>query len=214
MMTADSGKARNINEVRPVAADMCRDNHGRISPGLLLFLALLLINAWLFNYIPGLEVREVPEDIILQHKINSEPQIPVMLYFTDGEGTKPAFEDRRVPKRDSLVLQIREVINALAEGPRSRHLHRVLPPGTEFRTAYLLEDGLVYVDFTAELREGHISGTTAERLTVQCIVKTLCELPEVSRVKILIQGQEVDTLHGHVSLVEPLDSSGQPGNQR
>lgn len=180
---------------------------GSVSPRILLFIALLGINVWLFNYLPGNDKAVKDIDLIPQTTIGSEPQIPVMLYFSDAEGMNPAFEDRRVTRKNSVVLQIREVLTALAEGPQSRHLERVMPDTTKIRAVYLLDEGLVYVDFTSELRDGHISGTTGERLTVQCIVNTLCELPGIKRVKILIQGEEVDTLKGHISLVEPLSAS-------
>lgn len=185
------------------------NNRGSLGPKLLLFIALLGIIWFLFSF-ERPDTSAIGKDVNIKNSLSSEPQISVMLYFADQEGTSIAFEDRRVPKRDSLVLQIREVIKAMTSSPHSRYLSKTLPEGTDIRAVYLLDDGLVYVDFNQELRSGHISGTTAEKLTIMSIVNTLCELPGVSRVRILIQGEEVDTIKGHIYIGEPLSAQRLP----
>jgi hypothetical protein len=56
-------------------------------------------------------------------------------------------------------------------------------------------------DFSDSLSSETPSGILSERLAVDSIVQTLkSNLPAAHRLKILIHGQEVDTLAGHVDL--------------
>jgi germination protein M len=60
------------------------------------------------------------------------------------------------------------------------------------------------LDFSRELQTLHTGGTTGEILTVYSIVNTLTmNFKEVERVQILIDGDEVETLVGHLDLEQP-----------
>ena len=41
-------------------------------------------------------------------------------------------------------------------------------------------------------------------MTVYSIVNTLAELPEIEMVRFLIEGEEIETLAGHLDLSEPV----------
>jgi spore germination protein GerM len=70
--------------------------------------------------------------------------------------------------------------------------------------AYQLGDTLV-LDFSRELQTNHSGGSAGELLTVYSIVNTLAEnIHGISRVQILVEGNEVETLAGHLDLREPL----------
>jgi hypothetical protein len=61
------------------------------------------------------------------------------------------------------------------------------------------------VDLSAEISTAHPGGTTNEILTVYAIVNALTvNLPAISGVQLLVNGQEVDTLAGHIDLRRPL----------
>jgi Sporulation and spore germination len=60
---------------------------------------------------------------------------------------------------------------------------------------------LAVVDFTASFAAGHPSGLEAETLTIQSICGTLhANLPRVTQVRFLVDGQTRDTLAGHADL--------------
>jgi hypothetical protein len=66
---------------------------------------------------------------------------------------------------------------------------------------YLLPDGTALADFSEALTAESPSGILSENLEIESIVKTLeSNVPALHRLKILIHGQEVDTLAGHVDL--------------
>jgi len=80
-----------------------------------------------------------------------------------------------------------------------------LPPDTTLRQVYVLDDGTAWVDFSAELRTGIGGGSTAERLAVYAVVDSVVlNVPEIGRVGILIDGNPVTTLNGHLDLRRPL----------
>lgn len=76
--------------------------------------------------------------------------------------------------------------------------------GTTLRAVYLGSKGEVYVDLSAEATRNHSGGSQNEALAVYAIVNAVtANLPSVTGVQILIEGQEVDTLAGHVDLRQP-----------
>ena len=85
---------------------------------------------------------------------------------------------------------------------------RAIPTGTTLRGLYLTERGDAFVDLSANARTGHTGGALDELFTVYTIVNSLTtNLPAVTRVQILIEGKEVDTLAGHVDLRHPLQKN-------
>ena len=61
------------------------------------------------------------------------------------------------------------------------------------------------MDLDPSIRTSHPGGTLQELMTVYTIVNALTtNLPNLQEVQILIGGQEVDTLAGHVDLRRPL----------
>jgi hypothetical protein len=61
------------------------------------------------------------------------------------------------------------------------------------------------VDLSGDVTAKHTGGTLDETLTVYAIVDALTvNLPAITRVQILVDGKEVDTLAGHIDLRRPL----------
>ena len=64
------------------------------------------------------------------------------------------------------------------------------------------------MDLSAEARTRHTGGALDELFTVYAIVNAVTvNLPAISRVQILVDGKEVDTLAGHVDLRHPLEKN-------
>jgi spore germination protein GerM len=80
-----------------------------------------------------------------------------------------------------------------------------IPRGTALRAFYVTERGDAFIDLNSQVSKGHPGGSFAEFLTVSALVNDVtANLPAVQRVQILIDGQQVDTLAGHVDLRRPL----------
>jgi len=100
------------------------------------------------------------------------------------------------------VLRAKQVLNTLLAGPVSSDL-RTLPPDAVLLAFYLLPDGTGVADFSEALATSTPSGIQSEQLAVDSISRTLeANVPQVKRLKILIHGQEVDTLAGHLDLTQ------------
>ena len=98
------------------------------------------------------------------------------------------------------VQRARQLINALILSPPTPQ-QRTLPADTTLLDFYLLPDGTGIADFSDTLSTGTPSGIMSEQLAVDSITKTLAaSVAQIRRLKILLQGQEADSLAGHVDL--------------
>lgn len=127
----------------------------------------------------------------------------ITLYFLAPSG-RLSPERRSISPEGTPDTQARRVIEELLKGP-SGSLSKVLPLGTSLRAIYLRPDGTAYVDFDAGFSRG-LSGGSEDGLTaIWSVTDTLAaNFPEVTRVKILVEGEEVLDLGGHLDLSRPL----------
>src|SRR5580704_360866 len=94
----------------------------------------------------------------------------------------------------------KQVLNSLLAGPIDAEL-RTLPPDAVLLAFYMLPDGTAIADFSEAMTTSTPSGIQSEQMAVDSITKTLeANVPQVRWLKILIHGQEVDTLAGHLDL--------------
>ena len=123
----------------------------------------------------------------------------VTLYFPSNQG-KLVAESRAMPMATSDSDRIRQIILALIAGP-TQQAGRVLPPSADVRAVFLTSDGTAYLDLSNSALTGFLPGIESETLAVYSIVNSVAaNVPAVKKVKILVQGQEVETLDGHADL--------------
>jgi spore germination protein GerM len=133
-----------------------------------------------------------------------EPKRSLRLFFASPDEDSLREEIREIKIGRSLDEEAKIALAELIKGPHSELLSPI-PPGTRLRQLYIDGQGIAYVDFSAELRDRHPGGSKAELLSVYCIVDTLAyNFEQIKRVKILIDGSEVETLAGHIDLRRPL----------
>ena len=124
----------------------------------------------------------------------------VVLYFPSYANGTLAGEARQMRWATDDPDRIRQILLGLAEGSR-KGANRVLSPSTNVRGVFLSPTGAACIDLSTEALAEFEPGIESESLTVYSIVDSLAaNIPAVKRVKILIQGQEVDTLDGHADL--------------
>jgi spore germination protein GerM len=134
-------------------------------------------------------------------------KITATLYFVSEDGMFLVGTTREVPFGESVLEQARQIVTAQL-GPAPEPLASAIPPGVTLRALYLTDRGDAFVDLSEEARTKHTGGALDELFTVYAIVDALTtNLPAVTRVQILVNGQEVDTLAGHVDLRHPLQKS-------
>jgi sporulation and spore germination protein len=124
----------------------------------------------------------------------------VKLYFPSEEDGSLIEESRLIAWSDSDADRIRFVVLALIEGSRAGRT-RPLPASTDVRAVFLARDGTAYLDFSNSALGLFAPGIGSETLAVYSVVDSLAaNIPAVKQVRFLIQGQEVETLNGHVDL--------------
>ncbi|MEZ4566013.1 MAG: GerMN domain-containing protein [Desulfobacterales bacterium] len=99
----------------------------------------------------------------------------------------------------------RRLIEALSAGPQSG-LARTLPKDTTIRAVFV-EGKTAYVDFSREISISHPGGILSELMTIYSVVNTLVlNVDAVDTVKLLIAGQDAETLASHVDIRFPLNA--------
>lgn len=130
------------------------------------------------------------------------PQQTVTLFFPSSEEGVLLQETRRITLAASETDRIRQIFLALITGSNQGHT-RPLSPGTELRAAFLTSDGTAYLDLSDTSLPLFDPGIGSETLAVYSIVDSICvNIAAVKRVTFLVQGQEADTLNGHVDLTQ------------
>ncbi|MGB7845117.1 MAG: GerMN domain-containing protein [Candidatus Acidiferrum sp.] len=112
-----------------------------------------------------------------------------------------------LPLSRDPVLRAKQILNTLLAGPVDPEA-RTLPPDAALLAFYILPNGTAVADFSEAMANAIPSGIQSEQLAVDSITRTLeANVPQVQRLKILIHGQEVDTLAGHLDLTRPFQVS-------
>jgi Sporulation and spore germination len=134
----------------------------------------------------------------------ADPKVKAKLFWASGadDGAVSAVTVE-LPLSNDPVLRSKQVLNTLLAGPVDTEL-RTVPPDAALLAFYLLPDGTAIADFSEALGTSIPSGIESEQMAVDSIAQTLqANVPQVRRLKILIHGQEVETLAGHLDLSQP-----------
>ena len=174
---------------------------------LLVFATLALIAAVLGFYALHLKrkvARDAQSAVEQQMTVTpagNRPPEPVTLYVAnDSDGTlrKTQVSVALPPERSERDRAVLRTLIAQYLAPSSPH---PIGAGSEIRQVYLLGDDTAIVDTNAAFANAHPSGVLAEELTIASVVVTLnANDNKIARVKILVNGQERDTLAGHADL--------------
>jgi len=141
--------------------------------------------------------------------VNTQPVAPPVSGPSEQVTLYVAYDDAGVlrPKPVRLPLpagrqeRAAEILRALLTLYLDRFSPHPLGAGSEIRDVYLVDPGLVVIDLNAAFADNHRSGVLVEELTVVSLIQTLsANIPGITRVKILVEGNERDTLAGHADL--------------
>ena len=136
------------------------------------------------------------------------PTEQVTLYAAyDDTGTlRPLIT--RIPLPSGRQERAEELLRALLDVYLGKLSPHPLGAGAEVRNVYLVEPGLAVIDVNAAFSDSHRSGVLVEELTLASLVQTLAaNVPGITRVKLLVDGKQRETLAGHVDLTEFYDVS-------
>ena len=110
--------------------------------------------------------------------------------------------EERTIDADTPERLIEELIN----GPAFEQNKQTIPDGTKL-IDIKVEDNIAFVNFSKEMTDNHWGGSAGESMTIGSIVNTLAlnEGTGIEKVQILIEGEKIETLAGHIDISIPLE---------
>jgi len=171
---------------------------------LLLFLVVLVI---IYLNLGG-TVKPRPTQFISSSQDESESEkqnepTTIILFFSSEHDSLLHREEREIITESSLALHAKRIISELLSGSQRGFLSPI-PPETRLRELYITKEGVAYVDFSREIMDKHLSGSSAEMSTIYSVVNSLSfNIKPIKKVFILIDGGEKKTLGGHLDLTNP-----------
>lgn len=114
----------------------------------------------------------------------------------------------QIPMPGARQQRAEELLRALVQLYLEKNSPHPLAAGSEVRSVYLVDPGLAVIDVNAAFADGHRSGILPEDLTIASLIQTIsANIAGISRVKILVEGNQRDTLAGHADLSNFFDVS-------
>lgn len=140
---------------------------------------------------------------VMQEPISTptDVQVQAQMYWLSA-ASPTALEPTAIslPLSADPVLRSKQLLIALiarAPGPEKR----TLPAEANLLAFYIQPDGTAIADFSDEIVSGMPSGILSEQLAVDSIAQTLgANGTGIRQLKILVRGQEAETLAGHLDL--------------
>jgi len=170
-------------------------------------LLVLLVVVLALGALVARQFRPATAPPVTPAPVQEKPQqmLEVILYFATEDGRYLATEEREIENCSDEEACLRATVQALLRGP-SGELVPVLPAQAALR-AISVEDGTAIVDFSNELVVAHPGGSMSELFSVYALANTLAvNFPHIRQVRILVEGEEVETLKGHVDLRSPVSA--------
>ena len=174
------------------------------------FLLMTSLSRLLTTPTPAPDARDAPDapDAPAAAAATAAPAVPrikATLYFASEDGLRLVPVESEVALAEGVVAQARSIVESQLAAPAPPPLVSTIPKGATLRGIFVSQRNEAFVDLDPSIRTAHPGGTLQELMTVYTIVNALLSnLPNLQDVQILIGGQEVDTLAGHVDLRRPL----------
>ena len=126
----------------------------------------------------------------------------VKVYYPDESGTKLVPVETKIQFVDESE-KYSAALSELMQQPKDKNLTTVFPSHAKVKSV-TREGDTAIVDFDGSIVKGFVGGSTGEEFLVNSVVDTLTEFNEIKQVKFLIDGEEIETLSGHMDLSEPI----------
>ncbi len=146
---------------------------------------------YIFSFVAALIIIAVTLLIIGESNQNKQKSINIDLYYFNEENTALASENRNIEYEDKDEL-VNIVLEKLLQGPSDSKNKPLF--NTDVQIQSVIQDRKnVTVDFS----ENYLTkDDSRDSLTVYAIVKSLCQLKTVDRVKVTVDGNEIISSDG------------------
>ena len=136
----------------------------------------------------------------------SGPMERVVLFVAHDEDGTLRSESAQIPMPSGRQQRAEELLRALLSLYLDKSSPHVLGAGAEIRSVFLVDPGVAVIDVNGAFADSHRSGVLVEELTVASLIHTISANTQgLLKVKILVDGQQRDTLAGHADLTDFYD---------
>ena len=160
---------------------------------ILVLVSIMIVFVSIFTYLVVVNSNPIKSEYVPEEEIADTDlrNTIITLYFESQEDGEMETEARLVDSKDLLNDPYSYLINLLIEGPKNQGLRKNIPEGTKLNGTYLLGECLT-IDLSKEFIKNSKGDSLQKSNIIYALVNTVTELKEVSRVKILIDGEESD----------------------
>lgn len=124
------------------------------------------------------------------------------------------------PVKDKLLMEERKVRRqtstpSMAEAIIGEFLNCysieqgcLIPQGTRLLHTFMGKDSILYIDFSDEIRRNFQGDAYGELLLLRGLYESIISnLSGIEDIKILVEGKEIESLGGHISILYPLKNT-------
>jgi Sporulation and spore germination len=141
--------------------------------------------------------QEIP---VAPPRIGKSERIPMLIAYDEDRALR--WREVAVFLPDERNQRAREVLRGLLAEYLQDPSPHPLGKGSDIRDVYLVGTDTAIIDTSTQFAAGHPSGILQEELTIASLIETLsANVPGISRVKFVVEGQERQTLAGHADLM-------------
>lgn len=129
----------------------------------------------------------------------------VRIYYP-SEG-RLLMEERRIKRQHSMIASSEAVVEEFLKGP-SQVARSEIPKDTKLLGIFAGNDGILYIDLSDEFRRNFQGDALSEFLLLRGLYESIISnIQGTDDVKVVIEGKEIESLGGHISILVPLKNT-------
>ncbi|HEY6970076.1 MAG TPA: GerMN domain-containing protein [Candidatus Angelobacter sp.] len=175
----------------------------------LLLAAILISGFYIIRLTHKEQAKSLPrmEEKLTAPTISARPEhIQVLVAYDEDRALR--WREATVTLPNERNLRAREVLRAVLAEYLQHPSPHPLGKGADIKDVYMINNETVLIDTTAQFADSHPSGILLEEMTICSLIETLtANVPGITKIKFVVDGQERDTLAGHVDLMSFYQSS-------
>ncbi len=184
----------------------CGINIGKISGVILMVLIFLGGIAGGYLYFLKVFSKERPAEEIVETLTRTEDLFSLRIYYPIGDRLR--LEERRLPRRTVQIAIAEATVEEYLKGPAGAAVSNI-PRGARLLGLYKDADRTLYVDLSDEFRRNFQGDAVTEFFLLKGLYESIISnIHDIQDIKILIEGNEIETLGGHLYLLYPIKDIG------
>lgn len=134
-----------------------------------------------------------------------EQEVELTLYFSDDQAMYlvPTKEKAMVADTSTATLA-KVIVEKLIAGPDKDSLQPTIPAEADLLSVKV-DNKIAVLNFNQAFVDKHPGGSTGESMTIYSLTNSLTELEGIDKVAFQVEGQNIETLKGHLDLTRPVE---------